>query len=264
MKYIQNLWQYREFIRASVKREFQIKYQNSLLGGLWNVLNPLSMIFIYTVIFSQVMKARLPESDAFYGYSTYLCSGVITWALFAEIVGRGQTIFLDNANMLKKISFPRIVLPMILVANAGLNFIIIFSLFIGFILITGQFPGWAIMAVIPVLLIQVLFSIGLGLSLGVLNVFFRDVGQFFNIFLQFWFWLTPIVYPMNVLPEKIKPLIMTVNPMAPIIGAYQTIFVKAQAPNWDTLTSPLILSLILCIIAIRLFVKHSHEMVDEL
>ena len=155
MKYIQILWQYQEFITASVKREFQIKYQNSLLGGLWTVLNPLSMIFIYTVIFSQVMRARLPESDSLYSYSIYLCSGVITWGLFAEIVGRGQNVFLDNANILKKVSFPRIVLPMILTISAGLNFLIIFALFIGFIFMVGQFPGWPIMAVIPVLAIQI-------------------------------------------------------------------------------------------------------------
>ncbi len=264
MKYIKSLWQYREFIAASVKREFQVKYQNSLLGGLWTVLNPLSMIFIYTVIFSQVMRARLPESDSLYSYSIYLCSGVITWALFAEIVGRGQNIFLDNANILKKISFPRIALPMILTISAGLNFLIIFALFISFILIVGQFPGWPIMAIIPVLAIQILFSVGLGLSLGVLNVFFRDVGQFFNIFLQFWFWLTPIVYPADILPDTIKPLIMIGNPMAAIIAAYQTIFVKAQVPDWHTMIIPLVVGLLLCAIAMRLFIKHAHEIVDEL
>ena len=264
MKYIQILWQYQEFITASVKREFQIKYQNSLLGGLWTVLNPLSMIFIYTAIFSQVMRARLPESDSLYSYSIYLCSGVITWGLFAEIVGRGQNVFLDNANILKKVSFPRIVLPMILTISAGLNFLIIFALFIGFIFMVGQFPGWPIMAVIPVLAIQILFSVGLGLSLGVFNVFFRDVGQFFNIFLQFWFWLTPIVYPVDVLPEVLKSLVMIWNPMAPIIAAYQTIFVKAQIPDWHTMVIPLVVSLLLCAIAMRLFVKHAHEIVDEL
>jgi len=222
------------------------------------------MIIIYTVIFSQIMRAKLPETDSIYAYSVYLCAGIITWALFTEIVTRGQNIFISNANILKKINFPRIALPVILTINASLNFAIIFSLFLCFMIITSQFPGMVILAVIPVLIIQILFAIGLGLTLGVLNVFFRDVGQFFNIFLQFWFWLTPIVYPVSILPEIIKPLILIWNPMAAIIAAYQTIFVYGTMPDWNSLIIPSLVALTFCMIAMSLYAKHAHEIVDEL
>src|SRR3954465_3317713 len=99
-------WSYRGFILGSVQREFQSKYRNSMLGAAWTVLNPLAMIVVYTVIFSQVMRARLPGMDSKFAYSIYLCAGVLTWALFAEIVGRAQNVFLENANLIKKISFP--------------------------------------------------------------------------------------------------------------------------------------------------------------
>lgn len=257
------LWAYRGFILGSVKREFQLKYRNSLLGAAWTVLNPLAMIVVYTVIFSQIMKAKLPGVESDFAYSIYLCAGTLTWGLFAEIVGRGQTIFLDNANLLKKISFPRMVLPVIVVLNALTNFGITFLLFLIFLLYTDLWPGWVVVATIPVLLIQLLFGIGLGVTLGVLNVFFRDVGQFFGIFLQFWFWLTPVVYPVNILPDVIKSA-MEYNPIYPLIQAYQSIFVTNLWPEWSGLVYPLVFGLALCALGMRLFRQHAGEMVDEL
>lgn len=263
MSMVRALWAYRGFIRGSVKREFQSKYRNSLLGAAWNIINPLAMIVVYTVIFAQVMRAKLPGVDTTFAYSIYLCAGVLTWGLFTEMVGRSQTMFLDNANLLKKISFPRITLPIIVVMNAGLNFSIVMALFLAFLLVSGNFPGWVLLAAMPVLALQVAFAMGLGMVLGVLNVFFRDVGQFFGIFLTFWFWLTPIVYPANILPERIKPF-MALNPMAPVISAYQSIFVHQSWPNWTTLWPTAVLATLLCLLGIHLFKKNAGEMVDEL
>lgn len=261
--FLRSIWAYRSFILGSVKREFQSKYRNSLLGASWTIINPLAMIVVYTVIFSQVMRAKLPGAGSEYGYSIYLCAGVMTWGLFAEITSRSQSMFLDNANMLKKLSFPRITLPLIVVLNAGLNFSIIFGLFLLFLLITGALPGWVTLAVLPVLSIQLILSTGLGILLGVLNVFFRDVGQFFGIFLQFWFWLTPIVYPVSILPDIVKPW-MALNPMYPLVRSYQQIFVHAQAPDWSSLTGPLLTGLVLSYLGFKLFKRHAGDMVDEL
>jgi lipopolysaccharide transport system permease protein len=257
------LWGYRGFILGSVKREFQSKYRNSLLGAAWTVINPLAMIIVYTVIFSQIMKAKLPGVDSTFAYSIYLCAGVLTWGLFGEIVGRGQNVFLENANLLKKLSFPRLCLPVVVVANAGLNFAIIFGLFAAFLVLSGNFPGWPFMALVPVLAILVAFSIGLGITLGVLNVFFRDVGQFFGIFLSFWFWLTPIVYPVSILPEALQS-VMNLNPMARLMAAFQVILVNGQWPNWVSLWPVVALAILLCVIGFGLFRRHAGEMVDEL
>jgi lipopolysaccharide transport system permease protein len=260
---LRGLWAYRGFVLGSVKREFQSKYSNAVLGAVWSLLSPLAMILVYTVIFAEVMRAKLPGSDNTFAYSIYLCAGILTWGLFAEIVARAQTMFIEQANLLKKISFPRICLPIIVVLNALLNFGIIFGLFTVFLIATGNFPGAVFAAVLPVLALQVLFAIGLGMIIGVLNVFFRDVGQFFSIFIQFWFWFTPIVYPASILPEPIRALLVW-NPMAPIIGAYQTILVKGQPPHWAGLAIPLVLAVLMCVLGMRLFRKRSGEMVDEL
>jgi len=263
MKMFRALWSYRSFILGSIKREFQSKYRNSILGAAWTVINPLAMIIVYTVIFSQVMHARLVGTDDRFAYSVYLCAGSLTWGLFAEIVSRGQNIFIDNANLIKKINFPRICLPVIAVLNASINFAIIFAIFLSFIFLTGLWPGLVVLAVVPVLAVQLFFAIGLGIILGVLNVFFRDVGQFFGIFLQFWFWLTPVVYPVSILPKEIQSLIIF-NPMYTLVNAYQGIFVSDQWPDWLSLTYPLILGVLLCILGLRLFRLHVGEMVDEL
>lgn len=260
---LRSLWAYRGFILGSVKREFQSKYRNSLLGAAWTVIQPLAMIVVYTLIFTQVMKARLPGSESAFGYSIYLCAGILTWGLFAEITGRAQNIFLENANLLKKLSFPRLCLPAVVVLSACLNFAIIFGLFTVFLLLTGSFPGWVYLAIVPLLLVQIAFSIGLGISLGVLNVFFRDVGQLFNVILQFWFWLTPIVYPLAILPESLRPW-MELNPIAPLMAAYQGMLIAGQWPQWQSLWLIVFLAALFCILGYRLFRNRAGEMVDEL
>ena len=257
------IWRYRGFVIGSIKREFQSKYRNSLFGAAWTVLNPLAMIVVYTVIFSKMMGSRLQGADSTFAYSIYLCAGVLTWGLFAEITSRSQSVFLEHANLIKKLQFPRICLPIIVVLNACINFAIIFGLFTAFLLISGTFPGWIYFAIFPILLVQIVFSIGLGMILGVLNVFFRDVGQFFTILLQFWFWFTPVVYPVATLPPAVRNLLVW-NPMASVIAAYQTILVSGQAPQWVSLLPVTLLGAGCCALGLQLFRKRAGEMVDEL
>lgn len=260
---LNSIWQYRGFIAGSLQREFQAKYRNSMLGATWTVLNPLAMILVYTVVFSQVMGNRLAGNSTAFGYSIYLCAGILTWGLFAEITTRSQTVFLDHANLIKKLQFPRMCLPIITVLNACINFGIVFALFTAFLVLSGTFPGWVFMAVFPVLLVQILFAIGLGMILGVLNVFFRDIGQFFTILLQFWFWFTPVVYPASALPDGVRAALVY-NPMATLVLAYQTVLVDGRQPDWSSVLSVTVVALVLCTLGLSLFRKRAGEMVDEL
>lgn len=257
------VWAYRGFVLSSVKREFKSKYLNSALGICWVVLQPLSMILVYTLIFSNVMQARLPGIDNTFAYSIYLCAGVLTWGLFTEITGRSVNIFLENANLLKKISFPKLCLPVIAISSALVNFTIIFGLFCIFLAVTGNFPGWVMLWILPLLGIQIMFSIGLGIVLGVANVFFRDVGQAFNVILQFWFWLTPIVYPASILNDTLKALLQF-NPMAGLISSYQNLLLLGQPPEWQPLLPITLLGALLCTWGLFSFKRHGGELVDEL
>jgi lipopolysaccharide transport system permease protein len=149
------------------------------------------------------------------------------------------------------------------VLNSGINFAIIFGLFSIFLALSSNFPGWMYLAIFPVLLVQIILAVGIGMILGVLNVFFRDIGQFFTILLQFWFWFTPVVYPVAALPAQIREWLVF-NPMAGVIGAYQTILVHGQAPDWLSLLPATVFGLACCLLGLQLFRKRAGEMVDEL
>lgn len=261
---VHSLWAYRGFILGSVKREFQSRYKGSLLGASWAVISPLSMIFVYLVVFSQVMSAKLPGLNDTMGYGLFLCAGIFTWGYFVEVVNRSIDVFIEHANLLKKSPIPRASLPLIVLLSATLNFIIVFSLFMLFLVATSRFPGSAILALLPLLLIQQTFAVGLGVILGTLNVFYRDVGQMMGIVLQFWFWLTPIVYPPSILPEYIRKLLETWNPLARLISGYQNIILTGQWPDPADFLAPSLLAIISLVLGYVLFKRLSGEMVDEL
>jgi lipopolysaccharide transport system permease protein len=263
LTYLNDIYRFRGFILGSVKREFAARYRNSMLGAFWLILQPLALILVYTLVFANIMRARLPGVDSTFSYSIFLCAGVLPWALFTEMLGRLQNMFIENANLLKKLSFPRISLPITILISACVGFSIIFGLFTIFLLLSSNFPGWAYLLLFPVLAIQLIFSFGLGMIIGVLNVFFRDVGQLFGIVLQFWFWMTPIVYPLETLPIWVKRLIL-LNPMTPIIRAYQGILLHGEVLHWPRLLAVLVLGILLCGFGLRLFRRRAGEMVDEL
>ena len=260
---VRAVWQYRGFVWGMVSREFRARYLHSLFGSAWALLNPAAMIAIYTVIFSQVMRARLPGVDDTLAYSIYLCAGLLPWNYFSEVIGRSLTVFLDNAALLKKVSFPRISLPAILLLSATINFAIIFGLLLLVLAVVGRFPGWAVVAFVPLLVLQQAFALGLGILLGVLNVFFRDVAQLVGVVMQFWFWLTPIVYSTAVLPERVRGA-FALNPMAQIVGAYQQILVDGAWPDWSQLRLHAVGAMLVLGLAFVVFDRLSAEMVDEL
>lgn len=142
---IGSISRYRGFIIDSIRRDFQSRYQSSFLGALWLILQPVAMISVYTLVFSSLMRARLPDMNSPFAYSIYLCSGVLTWGLFTETLNGLVNVFLNNANILKKLNFPRICLPIIVSVSSLINFLIIFALFVLFMLVSGTFPHpeWA-------------------------------------------------------------------------------------------------------------------------
>lgn len=261
---LENILHYRHFIYSCVKRDFQERYTGSILGVLWSVFQPLAMILVYTVIFSQVMRSKLQGMEETpFAYSIYLCAGVLTWGLFNETLVSLVNVFFKNANLMKKVSFPRVCLPAITILSSFSNFIIGFLLFLLFLIIIGKFPYLGLPDMILVLIIQSVFTVGLGLGLAVLNVFFRDVGQMLGVVLQFWFWFTPVVYPVSIIPKDLM-WIMAFNPMYHIIKGYQDIFVYGQHADYISLFCILLLGFVLCIWSLRLYKKHVGELVDEL
>lgn len=257
------LWRFRSFVIGSVSREFQARYRNSLFGAAWTIVNPLSMIAVYTLVFSQVMRSKLPGVDSAFAYSIFLMAGLIPWGLFAEIVARGQNMFLENANLIKKVSFPKACLPLILLLSSLTNFAIVLGLFLIVAVLLGLSPGWPLLGMIPLVLLEITIAMSLALILGLFNVFFRDAGQVTGIFLQFCFWLTPIVYAIDIIPEGYREW-LRLNPLVPLFSGFQTIFVQGMWPDWASLGPAVIVAILLMIYASIVIKKRIGEMVDEL
>jgi lipopolysaccharide transport system permease protein len=260
---LRDVWAFRDFMWSSVKREFQSRWTGTQFGPVWIVLQPLANILIFTVIFAQIMKPSLPNHASKFAYSIYLCSGVLTWNFFCELLTRSVNIFVENANLLKKIHFPKLCLPFIVLLSSSLNFAIVLSIFLGFLLVIGSFPGWIVLYILPIFFLQVAFSIGLGVLLSTINVFYRDVNQTVQVILQFWFWLTPIVY-VSFTPSKVIQTIHDWNPMYAIIHAYQGIFLEQVKPQWPTLVYPSLMAVFFVLLGILSFYKLQGEIVDEL
>jgi homopolymeric O-antigen transport system permease protein len=257
------LWRYRGFIAGNVAREFRLRYTGSVLGVAWNLLQPLAQVLIYVVVFSQVMQAHLPGSGDRYVYSVYVLGGMLVWTCFSDIVGRCVNLFVDNANLLKKAAFPRVTLLASAILSSLVNLGLIALVFFAALAIIGRFPGWIVVTLLVPLAVTVVFAAGLGILLGTLNVLFRDVGQFTGIALQFWFWLTPIVYPPRVLPDPFQGFAAR-NPLSPLVSAFHSVLLQGHLPDWASLGFAAIVASIVFILGYALFKGNVATLVDEL
>tara|TARA_R110001583_G_scaffold26757_2_gene96261 strand:+ start:29820 stop:30614 length:795 start_codon:yes stop_codon:yes gene_type:complete len=257
------LWAFRYFILSSIKTEFRSRFARSKLGGLWMILHPLAQVLVYALILSQIMTAKLPEVATQYAYPVYILSGVVAWTLFSEILGRCLTVFIDNGNLLKKMSFPKLALPLIIIGSGLVNFVLLFiTMFVVFVFL-GHMPFHELQWVPLLVIITLGLAVGLGLFFGVLNVFMRDIGQVMNIVLQFWFWLTPVVYMMSIVPEEYHVMMM-LNPMTGVIMGFQNILLYDKAPEISLLIYPSLFAIVTLLLAMVMFKKASEEMADVL
>ncbi|MHB8370218.1 MAG: ABC transporter permease [Leptospirales bacterium] len=257
-------WSYRYFILSSIKVEFRARFSRSKLGGAWMIFNPLAQVGIYALVLSHLMSSKIPgTNNNKFAYVIYLMAGTLSWSLFSEIVTRCLTIFIDNANLLKKMVFPKICLPFIVFGSALVNNLLLFLAISLVFLALGHWPSLTILWLPLLILMTAMLAIGFGLLLGVLNVFIRDIGQIVPILLQFGFWLTPIVYIPDMLPESYRHLFQ-VNPMYVVVSSYHDVLVFGRAPEFSPLLLVGILIVFLMIMSFFLFRKASPEMVDVL
>jgi len=258
-----SVWAYRYFIISSIKTDFRSRFARSKLGGLWAVLNPLAMVLVYALILSHIMTAKLPEVATQYAYPVYILSGMLGWTLFTEVFSSLLNVFITNANLLKKMSFPKLALPLISIGIALINFVLFFLMIVLVFGFLGHLPYHALLWLPLLIVLTIALATGLGLFFGTLNVFMRDIGQIMNIILQFWFWLTPVVYMMSIVPQKYHWLFM-LNPLTGIIMGYQNVLLYDKAPDLSILVYPTLFSIVMLILSFIIFKKASEEMADVL
>lgn len=211
------------------KRDFKVRYLGSVLGMYWNVVHPLLMILIYTLVFSKMMGARLGMSNEPFAYSLYLCCGLLAWNCFSETVNRCAVTLVDSSQFLKKISLPMHILFYTATLSSLLNFSIAFGIFTVILILLGKFSFAHILVYLLILLLFNVMAIGIGSAVGSLNVFMRDFQQLTSIVFQLWFWFTPIVYVKDGLPEFARDLLY-LNPAFPFIDSMQSLLFYGKYP----------------------------------
>lgn len=226
------LYRYRGFIWQRAIADLRHRYAGTSLGVVWNVLHPLAMIGLYSLIFSALMPARLPGVSERFGYVLYLCSGFLPWLAFSECITRGANAFLDNAPYLRKLPMPEQVFVAQTAAAATLGLGISFSLLLAISLTLGHSPTiyWLLLP-LPLVLLQTT-GFAVGLLLGTLNVFFRDVGQLLQIALQVLFWTVPIVWNPDSL--RLPAGILTAlqwHPLLPMFEGIRASFLYGRLPT---------------------------------
>lgn len=257
------IWTYRHFIVSSIKNDLRSRFARSKLGGLWMVLQPLAQVAIYALVLSRIMAAKLPGIDNRYAYVIYLMAGMIAWSLFAEVVTRSLTVFVDSGNLMKKMVFPRVCLPIIIGGSSLVNNLFLLTTSIGVFLLIGHPPTLAMLWLPLLISINLAFGLGLGLILGVLNVFVRDVAQVMTVVLQLLFWLTPIVYMPSIIPNQLRS-ILEFNPMVHMAVAFQDVILYGRAPQIEGLTAIVVAATVLLLFSLILFRRAAPEMVDVL
>lgn len=218
------------------RQELVDRYAGSALGFTWAFLQPLVTLFIFVVIFGQVMGARLPGYSGTYGYSIYLVSGMLPWLAFGNTLARTASVFQDKKAILTKVGLSLPVLPIFIVIAESITFAISLVFFVFFLFLVGELPKPELVILPWVFLGHQMLALGLGLIFAVLNVFLRDVREFVAILVQIWFWLTPIVWTPQILSSQRYDLLAALNPMIPFISTYHAMFVPGLAINYDALT----------------------------
>lgn len=257
------LWAYRHFIASSIKNELILRFIRSKLGALWMIIHPLMQVLIFATILSEVLSAKLPGITSKYAYALYLMAGTLCWTLFAETISRCLTLFIDNGNLMKKMAFPRICLPFIAAGSVLVNNLLLLLAVCIVFAVMGHVPSAQALWLPPLILLTLIFAMSIGLLLGVLNVFMRDIGQVVPVVLQALFWLTPVVYSLQILPQRIQAY-FRFNPLYALVTSYQNVLLYERPPMLGQLAIILAVTVLISLMALVVFRRASPEMVDAL
>ncbi|MGQ9571484.1 MAG: ABC transporter permease [Thermodesulfovibrionales bacterium] len=209
-----------DLILVLTQKELKVRYKNSYLGYLWSIMHPLAFAFVFFIAFKVFMKVRIEN------YVLFLIAGLFPWQWFANSVNFSPRIFLGNTNLVKKVNFPRNILPLSSVIQDMIHFILSIPVILLFIFIYHKSPSLSWLYGIPILLvIQFMIIYGISLMVSSVNLFFKDLERLIGIFMTLLFYFTPVLYPETMIPERLRYL-MYLNPVAPLMLSWKNLFLK--------------------------------------
>jgi lipopolysaccharide transport system permease protein len=250
-----------ELIVSLAKRDLLTRYKGSALGIVWAVITPIVTIAIFTFIFAGIFGARFGSNSSHWDYALYLFCGLVPWTMFQDTLQTSATTIVGHANLVKRVVFPLETLPVAQAFSAlGIQLFATIALLLAVIVIQHRLPLTAVW--FPVLLLpQLMLAIGGAWLLASLGVFFRDIVQGVSLVLMAWMYLTPIIYPESVVPERFRTLI-NFNPFTPLIRSYRRIFLEGQPPDWQGLGYVALVGLIVFVFGYWWFARTRKSFAD--
>ena len=254
---IKELYNYRQLLKSNVRKEIRGKYKGSFLGVLWSFVNPLLTTLVYAIVFPFILKNTQEH------YTTFIVIAVLPWSWFTTTISQGTSTILGNGNILKKVYFPREILPISINVSGLINFLISCLIIAIFLICSGIGFSWHIIFLPIIILIQFVLLQGIIFITGSINVYIRDLEYIINFFISMLFYATPVLYSLEMFPSKIQA-ILRLNPMTTVIESYRDVFFYQQVPNLVNLGLVFLLSLVILFIGIKVFKKLEKGFAEEL
>ncbi|WP_270816619.1 ABC transporter permease [Hungatella effluvii] len=258
MQIIKEIYAYREMIFSLVRRDLKGRYKGSVLGFMWTFINPLLQLGVYTLVFSIIMRNDIED------YYLFLFVALVPWIFFSTSVTGGSHCIIAQQDMVKKIYFPREVLPIAFVTSQFVNMILSFIVIFFVIIISGRGFNFIALLYLPIIMIaEYLLALSAAMLTSAITVYLRDIEYILGIISMAWQFLTPIMYPVEMVPERLRPL-FNLNPMTPIAVAYRDILYYKQVPQLSTLVQGVGIGLLVLAIGIFVFEKLKRHFAEEL
>ena len=246
------LWHYRDLLWMMVTNSIKTRYKRSSLGVIWTLLNPLLQTLVLTIAFSQLMRFRVEN------YPIYLLSGLIVWGFFSQTILQAMNNLIWGSSMMKRIYIPRTIFTLSVVGNSLVNFFLTLIPLVIIMLFVGQ-PIQPTFLLLPVaLFILTMLTLGFALIMSTIAVFFGDVVNMFSVILSAWYFLTPIIYPISVVPERFLPIVK-LNPMYWLIDIFRSLIYYGEIPSAKIFFGAFIVSVIFLVFGWWLFTKKADE-----
>lgn len=258
MQTLKEIYAYREMIIGLVRKDLRGRYKGSVLGFLWTFINPLLQLVVYTLVFSTILRSGV---EKFY---MFLFVALIPWLFFSSALTGGSTAIMDQKEMVKKIYFPREVLPIAYVTSCFVNMLFCFVIVFAVVIFEGVPLSFQTLIYLPLIwIVEYLLSLGVAFAASAITVYFRDLQHILSILAMAWMYLTPIMYPSEIVPPEYMPL-FSANPMMPIIEAYRDILYYGRAPQFQTLLHGLFLGVAVLAIGVFIFELLKKHFAEEL
>lgn len=258
MNRVKELIAYRQMIFSLVKKDLRGRYKGSVLGFLWTFINPLFQLVVYTIVFSYILQSNIDK------YYLYLFVALIPWIFFSSSITGGAASILAQKDLVKKIYFPRQVIPISYVTSCFVNMLLCFIVIFAVVLVSGiRLHPLGLLCLPVIMAVEYLLGLGMALLASAVTVYFKDLEHILGIVSMAWMYLTPIMYDQSIIPERVLP-VFRINPMTHIIGCYRDVLYYGRVPELSSLLSSVVLGIVFLAAGWIVFEKLQKHFAEEL